>query len=125
MNQEYDSHLEEAKGKIEDSVDLESLKKLEAELLGKNSVTTQAKRSLGGLEPEERRELGFILNETRTKLEDMLSAKRKNLSSELMQEQLESERLDLTEFDRGHRLGHRHVVTQTWERLEDLFIGMG
>ena len=47
MNQEYDSHLEEAKGKIEDSVDLESLKKLEAELLGKNSVTTQAKRSLG------------------------------------------------------------------------------
>jgi phenylalanyl-tRNA synthetase alpha chain len=40
-------------------------------------------------------------------------------------EQLENERLDLTEFDRGHRLGHRHVVTQTWERLEDLFIGMG
>ena len=58
---------------------MESLKKLESELLGKNSVTTQAKRSLGGLEPEERRELGFILNETRTKLEDMLSAKRKNL----------------------------------------------
>ena len=38
---------------------------------------------------------------------------------------LEAERLDLTEFDRGRRLGHRHVVTQTWERLEDLFVGMG
>ena len=25
----------------------------------------------------------------------------------------------------GHRLGHRHVITQTWERLEDLFVGMG
>ena len=75
MNQEYDLHLKEAKGEIEDSADLESLKKLEVELLGKKSVTTQAKRSLGNLEPEERRELGSVLNETRTKLEEMLLVK--------------------------------------------------
>ena len=125
MNQDYDLHLEEAKGKIEGSFDLEALKKVEVELLGKKSVTTQAKRSLGGLEPEERRELGLILNETRAKLEEMLKTTRMKLESEVKGEQLENERLDLTEFDSGHRLGHRHVVTQTWERLEDLFIGMG
>ena len=125
MNQDYDLHLKEAKGKIEQSSDLESLKKLEVELLGKQSLTAQAKGSLGELESEERRELGLILNETRTKLEEMFETRRKKLDSELRGEQLENERLDLTEFDQGHRLGHRHVVTQTWERLEDLFIGMG
>jgi len=125
MNQDYDLHLKEAKGKIEQSSDLETLKKLEVELLGKQSLTAQAKGSLGELESEERRELGLILNETRTKLEEMFEMKRKKLDSELRGEQLENERLDLTEFDQGHRLGHRHVVTQTWERLEDLFIGMG
>ena len=125
MNQDYDLHLKEAKGKIEQSSDLETLKKLEVELLGKQSLTAQAKGSLGELEPEERRELGLILNETRTKLEEMFETRRKKLDSELRGEQLENERLDLTEFDQGHRLGHRHVVTQTWERLEDLFIGMG
>ena len=125
MNQDYDLHLKEAKGKIEQSSDLETLKKLEVELLGKQSLTAQAKGSLGELEPEERRELGLILNETRTKLEEMFEMKRKKLDSELRGEQLENERLDLTEFDQGHRLGHRHVVTQTLERLEDLFIGMG
>ena len=101
------------------------MKKLEVELLGKQSLTAQVKGSLGELESEERRELGLILNETRTKLEEMFEMKRKKLDSELRGEQLENERLDLTEFDQGHRLGHRHVVTQTWERLEDLFIGMG
>ena len=125
MNQDYDLHLEEAKEKIEESFDLGALKKVEVELLGKKSVTTQAKRSLGGLEPEERRELGLILSETRAKLEEMLKTRRIKLESEVKGEQLENERLDLTEFDSGHRLGHRHVVTQTWERLEDLFIGMG
>ena len=125
MNQDYDLHLKEAKGKIEQSSDLETLKKLEVELLGKQSLTAQAKGSLGELESEERRELGLILNETRTKLEEMFEMKRKKLDSELRGEQLENERLDLTEFDQGHRLGHQHVVTQTWERLEDLFIGMG
>ena len=125
MNQDYDLHLKEAKGKIEQSSDLETLKKLEVELLGKQSLTAQAKGSLGELESEERRELGLILNATRTKLEEMFKTRRKKLDSELRGEQLENERLDLTEFDQGHRLGHRHVVTQTWERLEDLFIGMG
>ena len=125
MNQDYDLHLEEAKGKIEESSDLEALKKVEVELLGKQSLTAQAKGSLGELEPEERRELGLVLNDTRTKLEEMLEARRNKLGSEARGEQLENERLDLTEFDQGHRLGHRHVVTQTWESLEDLFIGMG
>jgi phenylalanyl-tRNA synthetase alpha chain len=39
--------------------------------------------------------------------------------------QLERERLDLTESQAGERRGHPHVVTQAWERLEDVFIGLG
>ena len=91
MNQDYDLHLEEAKGKIEESVDLEALKKVELELLGKQSVTTQAKRALGGVESEERRELGRMLNETRSKLEEMLKARKMQLESEVRGAQLENE----------------------------------
>ena len=37
-----------------------------------------------------------------------------------------AERLDLTEVHRpARRRGHAHVVTQAWERLEDVFIGLG
>ena len=33
--------------------------------------------------------------------------------------------MDLTEALGRVRVGHTHVVTQTWERLEDVFCGMG
>ena len=39
--------------------------------------------------------------------------------------QIEAERLDLTEFVGRPTRGHAHLVTQAWERLEDVFIGLG
>ena len=39
--------------------------------------------------------------------------------------QLAAERLDLTELRPPHQAGHLHLVTQTMERLEDVFVGMG
>jgi phenylalanyl-tRNA synthetase alpha chain len=38
---------------------------------------------------------------------------------------VQSERLDLTEVTSRPRRGHAHLVTQAWERLEDVFIGLG
>ena len=39
--------------------------------------------------------------------------------------QLEQERYDLTEELTQPRRGHSHLVTQAWQRLEDVFIGLG
>ncbi|MBH99855.1 MAG: phenylalanine--tRNA ligase subunit alpha [Acidimicrobiaceae bacterium] len=105
--------------------DLDGLQRIEGELLGKSSVVNEARRSLGELEQEARKQAGRRLNEVRTELEKLLAERRVVLEAAERAAVLEAERLDLTEFDRGQRLGHRHVVTQTWERLEDIFVGMG
>jgi phenylalanyl-tRNA synthetase alpha chain len=39
--------------------------------------------------------------------------------------QLEVERIDLTEVLSTPSRGHAHIVTQAWQRLEDVFVGMG
>ena len=52
---DLDSHLSESLAAIEAARDLESLKTLDTELLGKNSATTSAKKNLGQLDPEERK----------------------------------------------------------------------
>ncbi len=122
---DLDSHLSEALAAIEAARDLESLKTLDTELLGKNSVTTSAKKNLGQLDPEERKVEGKRINEIRDQIQKEISDRKLVLAEEENSLQLENERLDLTELDLGHRLGHRHVITQTWERLEDLFVGMG
>ncbi len=122
---DLDAHLAQAATDITAAKDLAALKDLDGALLGKKSTITAAKRTLGGLEPNQRRALGLRLNEVRDELTGLLEERRRHLEVGERAAQLENERLDLTELDRGRRLGHRHVITQTWERLEDLFVGMG
>ena len=125
MLPDLDQHLADAAAAVGGACDLDALRALDADLLGKASVVTEARRSLGAMEPDERKDAGRRLNEVRAELERLVSERRTVLEAGERAAVLEAERLDLTELDRGQRLGHRHVVTQTWERLEDIFVGMG
>ena len=125
MTHDLEQHLTDAAAAVAAAGDLGELQQIEGELLGKSSVVTEARRSLGGMEHEERKQSGRRLNEVRAELETLVIERRAVLEAAERAKVLEAERLDLTEFDRGQRLGHRHVVTQTWERLEDIFVGMG
>ncbi len=125
MELDLEKHLAEAAASIEDAADLDALSEVDTALLGKKSAVTAAKRGLGDLEPDQRREMGGRLNEARATIEGLVASRRTELEATARVVRLEAERMDLTEADRGRRLGHRHVVTQTWDRLEDLFVGMG
>ncbi len=54
-----------------------------------------------------------------------LDDRRTVLAAEAIAARVEAERLDLTEFAGKPTRGHAHLVTQAWERLEDVFIGLG
>ncbi len=111
--------------RIAGTADLVSLRELEADLLGKRSELSGLKAAMRDMDPEQRRSFGAALNQARERLEVAVGARRAELESAERAEQLEAERLDLTESVGRARVGHAHVVTQTWERLEDVFCGMG
>tara|TARA_B100000678_G_scaffold251834_1_gene227463 strand:+ start:148 stop:1146 length:999 start_codon:yes stop_codon:yes gene_type:complete len=125
MDLDLDAHLTTAEGAVADAVDLDALAVVDTELLGRKSVLATVRSRLADMGPDDRKVVGRRVNEVRTEVERLISERRAELAVGARAEVLEAERLDLTEFDRGRRLGHRHVVTQTWERLEDLFVGMG
>ena len=104
---------------------LDELAGLETELLGRRSALASRKAGLGALPPDERREAGRALNEARDRLTAALADRRAELAAGARRARLEAERLDLTEVVPPVRPGHRHLVTQTIERLEDVFVGMG
>jgi phenylalanyl-tRNA synthetase alpha chain len=105
---------------------LDDLRALETELLGKRSELSAVKQRLGSLGPDERKTIGRAVNEARSLLEAASDARRRALQADDLDQRLEEERLDLTEFaGGGRRHGHKHLVTQAWERLEDVFIGLG
>jgi phenylalanyl-tRNA synthetase alpha chain len=115
----------EATTRLADVADLDDLTAIEFEYLGKKSALTQAKKQLGGLEPEERKAAGQAVNEIRAQIEGTIAETRDRLSSVARAEQLEAERLDLTELRDEIRRGSLHPVTQARDRLEDVFVGMG
>ena len=103
----------------------EDVRSVESELLGKKSRLSELKAGMRDLGPEDRKVLGAALNESRSTLEAAVSERLADLAAQERRVQLATERLDLTEFQGRAAAGHTHLVTQTWERLEDVFVGMG
>ncbi|MGZ4704233.1 MAG: phenylalanine--tRNA ligase subunit alpha [Acidimicrobiales bacterium] len=104
---------------------VEELRAVETEVLGRRSGLTDLKKRLGGLEPEQRKAVGMALNEAMRSLEALVSARAAELQQAERASQADAERLDLTEVEVVRRRGHLHLVTQTHDRLEDVFVGMG
>jgi phenylalanyl-tRNA synthetase alpha chain len=104
---------------------VEELAALDVELLGKRSRLGELRAALKDMGPSERKELGQALHAARSRLEELIEQRRTVLSEETRMAALRAERQDLTEALGRARIGHLHPITQTWQRLEDVFVGMG
>ena len=103
---------------------LADLAVLETTLLGKKSELSLARRSLGSMEPDQRKEAGAAFNATREALGDAIEARRAELADAELRATLDAEALDLTRYVEPVERGHVHPVTATRERLEDIFVGL-
>ena len=104
---------------------LDELREVEAGAIGKKGELTVLKRELGSLDEDGRRAAGAALHEARARVDAAVQARRDALAEVERLTVLEAERLDLTEFAPRRARGHLHLVTQSRDRLEDVFIGMG
>jgi phenylalanyl-tRNA synthetase alpha chain len=118
--------LAEATAAVAGAATLEELRAVEADLIGKKGRIPGLNRTLGQMAPEERKAAGAAINEARTTVVAQVEARRADLAAEERLVRLAADRLDLTEVapDPWAR-GHLTVVTQTRDRLEDVFVGMG
>ena len=108
----------------------EDIRAVAATYAGKKSVLAEVGRSLGGLEPDARKELGRTLHEARGTIEEVIEARRAAIAAEELAREMSEARIDLTEFIPGSipapaLRGHLHLVSQTQAALEDVFVGMG
>jgi len=121
----YEQLAGDALTKIEGAGDLDALEALRPALLGKKAPLSLAKKDLGSLEPDQRKEAGQAINAARQQVEAAFSERHTDLAGAARAVALEAERLDLTEFRGSSSAGHLHLLTQARDRLEDVFVGMG
>ena len=105
---------------------LDELRVLDIDLLGKKSPLALLKAGLGKLSTvDEKKAAGQALNEAMLAVEEVLNARRALLGRAERDVQLAAEALDLTEHFNAPGRGKAHIVTQAWQRLEDVFVGLG
>ena len=125
MNLDLEQLVRTARAEVEAAADLGAVQAVADGLLGKKGTLVEARRTLAELPAEQRKDAGRALNDARQQVEAAVQARRAELAAAARGEQLESERLDLTELRPSLDRGHLHLVTQARERLEDVFVGMG
>jgi phenylalanyl-tRNA synthetase alpha chain len=104
----------------------ERISELRVRYLGRRAELTQILRSIPGLEPARRAEIGQRGNEARRALEELIAERAATLDAGRVERSLERERLDVTlPGEPPLPAGHLHLLTQTRREIEDFFIGMG
>ena len=117
-------------GSISSLSTLDALREAEPAITGKRSILATLQKSLGSLEPDERRDAGALLQEARREVETAFAQRREVLSRAARVELLEADRLDLGDVVVSAvrvppSQGHPNLVATTQRELEDVFVGMG
>ncbi len=120
-----DEELENGRALVVAAGDLAALDAAQIAILGRKSRYTQVQKSLGGLEPDDRRSVGKRANEVRGQLEDILAARRDELQALAETELLAADRVDVSLPGRREPLGSLHPLTITEYAIVDVFMRLG
>jgi len=82
-------------------------------------------KTLGQLDPEERKTRGAAINAVKNRVVEALKGRREALQAAALEAKLKAETIDVTLPGRRRPPGARHPVTQITERVSSIFQAMG
>lgn len=120
-----DSLLEQALELVAESGDTRALDDVRVRFLGKKGALTGLLKQLGQLPPEQRREAGQAVNESKQTLEAAIARRQSELEAEALDVRLAAEAVDVTLPGRQHEAGGQHPVQRALDRILDIFAQLG
>lgn len=117
--------LENALQAVAAAADIPALETIRVEFLGKKGSITELLKSLGAMDPEQRKQAGAEINELKQKVQEALNARRDLLQNEQLAAKLAQEQIDVTLPGRTLETGGLHPVTRTIERISSFFAELG
>lgn len=118
LRQEYLKELTAVKNTAE----LEALK---VKYLGKKSPIQQLMKTLKDVSPEQRPEVGKLINDLKEQISATISEKQELLINQEENAQLIKEAIDITLPGRRNNAGRKHIISQTMDEMIDILISLG
>ncbi len=107
---------------VTNSADLEELR---IKYFGRKGVLSTVMRRMGALSDAERPVIGKLANAVRQNLTRAFEEVGESLNQQDRENQLSAEAIDITLPGRRPQLGKKHPITQTIDRIQHIFGGMG
>lgn len=117
--------IKTAQQAITNASSLTTLEQLRVELFGKKGLLTEQLKQIGKLPTVERPQAGQAINQAKRQLQEAIEIRHAALQQAQLATQLETERVDVTLPGRGQTSGGLHPLTQTLQRIENLFAQVG
>ena len=125
MQQELKQIETEGLTDLETVSDLRELESLRIKYFGRRGLLSTVMRGMGKLSKAERPVVGKLANEVRASLTEAFDQVERTLNQQAREGQLAAEAVDITLPGRLPQLGKKHPVTQTFDRIQEIFRGLG
>ena len=117
--------LEEAKLAIASATNSKELNQIRVDFTGKKGKINQITRAMGSLDNEEKPLLGKEISAFQSEFNECFTNKTNQIEADELNLRLQSEVIDITLPGKTHRIGTKHILTQTKEEIETFFLGLG
>ncbi len=115
----------DAHEQISQAASLAGLDQVRVQYLGKTGLLTSQLKQLGKLPPEERKTAGQEINRVKQSLQLAIESRKDSLQAEVLNERLKAEAVDISLPGRSMDTGGLHPITQTIQRIQDIFAQLG
>ena len=112
-------------GQIAAASDEAALEALRVATLGKKGSISERMKSLGAMNPDQRREAGAALNLLKDKVTEAITIRKSGLQEAALEQRLLTEKIDVTLPARQPPQGTVHPVSQVWEEVVQIFGDLG
>ncbi len=116
---------EKAIAAISAVTDPKALDDIRVNYLGKKGEITALLKTLGGMDPEERKTAGQEINLAKVAVQQAIEARKTNLLDAELNARLESEKIDVTLPGRSASMGGEHPVSRTLKRIQEILSDFG
>lgn len=110
---------------VDQAADLKALEAIRIDALGKKGRITDMMKSLGGMDPDARREAGQSLNALKTEIAAAIDGRKTALEDADLEQRLAADRIDVTLSSRPETDGRLHPISQTYDEVVSIFAELG
>ena len=125
MQEQIEKLREDVLDGVAHSDDLKALDDIRVKALGKKGSVTGLMKQLGGIDADQRREMGAELNRLKDSVANAIEVRRGELERAELDRRLAEERVDVTLSTRPELSGSVHPVSQVTNEIMAIFCEMG